>query len=202
MSLARLGTRKPAAAPPVELAAVLRAATDRAHQELELSLDLLGREPDRQRFRRVLERFYGFHAVWEQAIREREELRAFQEPRTRLPHLERDLAALGLPTAKLVDLPRCAAARDLANGLPQAIGSIYVMEGSTLGGQVIARALSGLDWVPPGGLAYFQPYGDRTGAMWRAFRAWADEMVPPQDHALAAAGAQRTFALLREWLTP
>jgi len=179
----------------------LRADTAGAHAELERDLDLLGRVSDRQRFQRVMERFLGFHIVWERAIRQRSALRSFHEPRSRLPHLRRDLAALGVTNAEQSALPRCAPAASLADDHARAVGSIYVMEGSTLGGQVIARGLSGAAWAPAGGLTYFDPFPGRTGDMWRRFGAWAEDVTTPDQHAAASAGANRTFALLRDWLT-
>lgn len=187
--------------PAAPLRQRLRADTAAAHAEMEAALDLLSRISDRQGFAQVLQRFLGFHIVWERAIQQRPALRAFQAPRTRLPHLRRDLAALGLTNAEQADLPRCEAAAELAADDAAAVGSIYVMEGSTLGGQVIGRALAQSDWSPPGGLTYFNPYQARTGEMWRAFGAWAETQAPAERHADAVVGANRTFAVLQEWLT-
>jgi heme oxygenase (biliverdin-IX-beta and delta-forming) len=183
-----------------DLTAHLRTATTSAHEELEASLALLSRVSDRHWFRTVLERFYGFHLVWERAIRRRPELRGFHGPRTRLPHLRRDLAALGSTTAELDGLARCEVAASLIDTHAGAVGSIYVMEGSTLGGQLIGRALAKAEWLPDGGLTYFHPYGAQTGEMWRSFRVWADDELDVTEHDAAAAGANRTFAMLREWL--
>jgi heme oxygenase len=190
-----------AADPPALLRQALRVATAEAHAELEAALDLVGRVPDRQSFVRVLERFLGFHIIWELAIRQHADLRSFHEPRSRLPHLRRDLAALGRTNAEQAALPACASAEGLADSAAAAIGSIYVLEGSTLGGQVISRALAGADWTPRGGLTYFNPYQARTGEMWRAFGTWAESRVAPAERDEAVAGANRTFALLQGWLT-
>jgi heme oxygenase len=190
-----------AAARPDALRQQLRAGTARAHQELEGALDLLSRVSDRQAFARVLERFLGFHMVWERTISRHPALRTFHEPRSRLPHLRRDLAALGRTNLEQASLPVCGEAAQLAASPAAAVGSIYVLEGSTLGGQVIARALGGADWAPPGGLAYFNPYQARTGEMWRAFGSWAEARVAAGERDAAVAGANRTFAVLQEWLT-
>ena len=71
---------------------------------------------------------------------------------------------------------------------------MYVMEGSTLGGQVIARRLA----LP---LRSLVPYGSRTGAMWRAFGAAARASLGPAERGLALEGARETFAVLQAWLT-
>lgn len=186
---------------PVLLSRELREATGAAHAELEAALGIFRRVSDRQAFVGMLERFLGFHLVWERAIRQHAALRSFHEPRSRLPHLRRDLAALGRTSAEQAALPRCAAAAALADSAAAAVGSIYVLEGSTFGGQVISRALAGADWAPRGGLTYFNPYSARTGAMWRAFESWAEARVAGPERPAAVAGANRTFALLQGWLT-
>ena len=185
----------------LQLRRQLRAATAEAHERLEGALDLVGRVPDRQGFARVLERFLGFHVVWERAISQHAALRPFQDGRSRMPHLRRDLAALGLTNAEQAALPGCAAAAGLADGAAAAVGSIYVLEGSTLGGQVISRALADASWAPRGGLTYFNPYQARTGEMWRAFGTWAEAHVAASEREEAVQGANRTFALLQGWLT-
>ncbi len=181
------------------LAARLRRETADAHRSLEEALDLLRRPLDRQRFKHVLERFHGFHTVWESAVRRHAALIAFLDARTRLPALRRDLLALGAAPSEVEHLPVCLAAADLARSEAEAIGSIYVMEGSTLGGQLIARALAEADWLPDGGLSYFNPYGRDTGARWRAFHAFAEARLPEDAHGAAVAGARRTFEVLGSW---
>jgi heme oxygenase len=178
----------------------LRAGTAQAHRELEAKLDLISRVSDRQRFLEVLERFLGFHLVWERAIGQHAALRCLHESRSRLPHLRRDLSALGRTHAEQAAAPLCAAAAALAEQPGEAIGSLYVMEGSTLGGQVIGRALAQAGWAPPGGLTYFNPYQARTGEMWRAFGAWAEANVAEDQWQAAVTGANRTFAVLRSWM--
>ena len=84
----------------------------------------------------VLQGFHRFHRAWEPMIVgliDRPDLLA---PRARLGAIERDLAALGAAPA---DGP----APDLTAlvGAAEGWGSLYVMEGSTLGGLVIAKAL-------------------------------------------------------------
>lgn len=182
------------------LALRLRRETADAHARLEAALDLLRAPLQQERFRHVLERFHGFHVVWEGTVRRHPGLRAFLEERTRLPHLRRDLAALGASLDEMEHLPACLAAADLAGCEAAALGSLYVMEGSTLGGQLISRALAEADWTPEGGLTYFNPYGRETGAMWRAFHAFAEARLPEATHGTAIVGARRTFEVLEAWI--
>ena len=104
-----------------------------------------------------------------------------------MPWLRADLGALGRP------LPAPVSFRLPSFG--EALGAMYVVEGSTLGGRTIVphvrRALGSA--VPT---AYFSSYGDRTMPMWSSFRRRFGELVATSDDLLAAArGAVRTFDL-------
>jgi heme oxygenase (biliverdin-IX-beta and delta-forming) len=82
----------------------------------------------------------------------------------------------------------------------QAFGSMYVIEGSALGGQVITPLLERhLGLTPAHGARYFHGHGPRTGAMWREFREVITHEVGAGDAAIDAAcdSARRTFAALR-----
>ncbi|MEJ1160654.1 biliverdin-producing heme oxygenase [Prosthecomicrobium sp. N25] len=187
---------------PQFLTYLLRQGTAQAHAHLEARLALLDGPADRARIRGLLARFHGFHAAWEPALARHDALRPVLAGRSRLPHLARDLGALGLDPAALAALPACPGAAGLAATLPAAVGSLYVVEGSTLGGTVIARALAKAPWLPAGGLAFFHPYGRETGPRWQALKAWIDGRGDDVDHAEAVAAAVRTFGLLAEWLDP
>ena len=178
----------------------LRARTAAAHHALETSLDLLGGAAGPQRMRTLLARFHGFHAVWEPTL-----ARSLQAPadfiaaRARLPALRADLATLGVTDDEIAALPRCEAAAALASSPAGALGSLYVLEGSTLGGQLIGRALATHAWWPPGGLRYFDPHGRETGVRWRETLALL-ESTPAAEHGALIAAAQATFGLLQGWL--
>jgi hypothetical protein len=98
-------------------------------------------------------------------------------------------------------MPQCAAAGGLGLFVEGALGSLYVMEGSTLGGRLISRALSEVSWLPPGGVVYFNPCGSRTAAMWRNFQNELTAHSSPAADPLIEAGALDTFAVLHGWLS-
>ncbi len=176
-------------------------ATSAAHQHLEHALDLLATPPDRAHFKRMLERFWGFHAAWEPALGALPQFADLIARRSRLPHLAADLKALGAADAEIAALPVCDAAASLMIAPEAAIGSLYVMEGSTLGGRVISRHLEGAAWAPEGGLRYFHPYGADTGVMWRAFQSELALASSERADPLIERGAIETFDMLRQWLT-
>lgn len=53
---------------------------------------------------------------------------------------------------------------------PQALGALYVMEGSTLGGRIIGNMIGRqLNLHSEAGLSFFIGYGDDTKKMWKRF---------------------------------
>jgi heme oxygenase len=80
----------------------------------------------------------------------------------------------------------------------QLLGAMYVLEGSTLGGQVITRQLA-LAGIPL--RTYFTGYGTRTGPRWKTFCQLLTEAAstdPDQDEVVASACL--TFQRLDQWI--
>jgi heme oxygenase len=181
----------------------LRHATRSAHDRIELALPFFDAGLTRTRYVRVLQALYGFYAPVEPLC----ELvvgasGAALELRTRrkLALLGADLAVLGHTRRDLEALPTCRALPTMTLA-SQALGVLYVLEGATLGGQIIARRLHdflGIDAV--GGAAFFGCYGERTREMWLRFAAHV-ERVPGLDLGAALAAAIQTFETLERWLT-
>lgn len=146
--------------------------------------------------------FHEFLMHWEAAIRIAlpERLRAWFDERRHAHFAAQDIAHLGLnaPTA-LCDAARSSVAGLTLDAMESAFGSMYVIEGSTLGGQVITPLLqTHLNLAPGQGASYFHGYGDRTGAMWREFRNVANQEVGDDETAIgtAAHSAAQTFSAL------
>ena len=180
---------------------LLRETTAASHARLEQSLDLLGSSAQAARFRALLERFHGFHRVWEPALADALGRDDFLVARQRTSLLHADLLALGMRATDIEALPACVEAAGLCGSAPAALGSLYVLEGSTLGGRHIARHLAGAPWLPPGGLRYFDPHGARTGQRWQETLARLEEAPAAWQHDMADA-AVATFDLLHRWLPP
>lgn len=161
----------------------------------------------REHYRHHLEALYGFYvpleALLDSILTELlPELRAAE--RWKLPLLARDLRALGHDAASLVQLPRATSLPQLS-GAPEALGCFYVMEGATLGGQLILRHLQRyFTGAPVGDFAFFRAYGEDVGPMWRAFgqavtRA-SDEAASEHFDARVIQGAKNTFDAFERWL--
>jgi heme oxygenase len=176
----------------------LRQETRPQHDGLEKALDLLSPTLELTRYQEILRRFHAFWRGWRPLahglLAEEADLLA---GRDRTPLLDSDLVHFGVPA-----LPDDGPLPALADA-DQALGSLYVLEGSTLGGQVIARHLEAtLGLYDGAGYAYFQGYGRRNGPMWAALRERLAHL--PAEGAAAdrlVAGARQTFSLLEQRLT-
>ena len=84
--------------------------------------------------------------------------------------------------------------------LPAAWGAMYVMEGSTLGGQLILKHLKkklGEDFNS----VYFSAYGTHTGTYWKRFMEHLAEVASSNQWEDAIIqGAVKTFSLLDMWM--
>ena len=183
----------------------LRAHTRAQHERIEARLDLPESIRTRDDYARVLSLLYGFHAPLEAALLLHEPALAkvgVELSDRRKAHKARaDLQFLGVdPTAIwfefCADLPAIPTWR-------HAIGSLYVIEGSTLGGQVIARHLGEhLRLQSDLHLGFFSAYGSRTGMMWRNFVTALNALdLAPESAADVLQGAQETFESLEGWIS-
>jgi len=183
------------------LSARLKTETAEAHRHLETALALLEDMPDRRRLTILLERFHGFHARYEPAVEAWISGLALPE-RRRLGTLRADLVTLGHDQQSIDRLPVCDAVTGVITGRASALGAVYVMEGSTLGGKMINRALRDTAAWPEGGIGYFDPHGARTGAMWNEVRHYIAAFSSADEDDEVIEAARETFALLARWLAP
>jgi heme oxygenase len=179
----------------------LREATRDSHDQVEGELRLLDGSLTPQRYREVLERFHGYYAVLEPALdawHEREGLLDWPA-RRKLHLLAADLGELGAPDP--ADLPMCPEVLAIASSA-EALGALYVIEGSTLGGAVIARRLRAQGFAPSA-LGFFSCYGSDVGGRWRTWSevttAWVGGDRARSDAVVAA--ARTVFSQLGGWLT-
>lgn len=118
--------------------------------------------------------------------------------RQRVPALLRDLRALGASSS----FPESPANLTPVRTVADAFGCLYVLEGSTLGGQIIARKLeSSLGLTSEHGCSFFSGADRNVAEKWLRFResiqafADSDAVHPP---AIVAA-AVRTFEVFIAW---
>jgi heme oxygenase len=178
----------------------LRSETSAEHRAVEDTLDLLSPDLTRDRLVDVLTRMHGFWAAaeagldaWAQA-RPADAEQVDWSGRRRTALFAADLAALGGTPAGRPELP------DVPD-TDTALGRMYVLEGSSLGGVFIDRHLATLPQLSDAGrLSAFSPYGERTGEMWHAFRTVTRARVAEGGDADRLVGAARqTFGALASW---
>ena len=166
----------------------LKRETQALHEATEARMPVLDPALDRAAYARLLAQMYALVAPLETRLLALELPASLAlEDRLKTPALRHDLAALGaaVPTERADWLPG-----DVAEGL----GTLYVLEGGTLGGQLIARHLGprlGLD--AGAGLAYFSGYGPQTGPMWKRFGEAMTREVAPEQGTAVVEGARQTF---------
>lgn len=162
----------------------LRRATHEWHVRLNHHPLLAGlSRPDypRSSYVSVLIAYHEFYRVVEAAI---ETAIARLSPgfdyasRRKLGWLEADLAALGVCPDTLPpwpgQLPRVPGIETLGD----LVGALYVIEGSTLGGQVISRHLLRQHGMGrENGARFFHAYGPDVEARWLDYLAWAESLA-------------------------
>jgi heme oxygenase len=97
-------------------------------------------------------------------------------------------------------LPQCADLPAIAT-LPSGVGCLYVLEGSTLGGQIISRRIAScLQVREESGGAFFCAYGDAVGQRWSEFKEFTNSHINHSGVQETIKAALQTFEALLAWL--
>ena len=181
------------------LRARLREETRALHERVEQRLDLSRPGRPLEWYRTVLKAFHGFYTPTEFVCPAygADAARWIDTVDRRKSHLLRaDLQHLGLTPGEVHQLPNC---REMTAPMTPSrqLGCMYVMEGSTLGGQYIVRHLD-RSWPS----AFFRSYGASVGSAWKSFCAVLDLAsadAEPVNCDEVVAGASETFKRLDRW---
>ena len=148
----------------------------------------------------LLQIFYGYFGALEDKINRyigNLQLPDYAE-RRKSESLFNDIKSLGNTVPQkpeVLDLPI------IENSL-QAFGALYVIEGSTLGGKIIAKLIANqLNLQNNNGLSFFTSYGDKTEKMWDGFKEILD--MQPQNQAdtkIILDAANDTFLKFKFWI--
>ena len=181
----------------------LRAGTAELHIALEKRLPFFTDQLDTDAFQRLMQAYYGFYRPLETALLESARIPADFDltPRLKAPILQRDLCKLGESVRTLEQLPICQHL-PVIDSSAACLGVLYVLEGATLGGQILRREMAQrLDLHGDNGGAFLDVYGAATGRRWKYFLDYLGRM--PEDasarHQVVSA-AQSTFACFEHWL--
>lgn len=178
----------------------LRSATRSTHEQLEKDISpiITDLKTDAS-YAALLRVFYGFYGPLQNAI-DKELDAAWLPDRTErrtpawimedLLYLRENMENIGL------DRETPAIGSNAA-----AFGALYVMEGSTLGGKMICKTLSGnLGLEPPHGLSFFYGYGHNTGARWKDFLIALDRFSDSPEETTVIDTANNVFLAFGNWI--
>ena len=180
----------------------LRRETSAEHLAVEGSLPLMSATLTVETYVRCLERMYGMVAGWEEtaAATAPEWLREMVVARRRRHLLESDLGWFGIAESEIWQHVERPGLPDLCE-VPEFLGAMYVMEGSTLGGQLIARHVEAVLLLETGrGSAFFRGHGAETGALWKEFCQVLRTRVAEDDAERVIGAAQQMFRAFGEWM--
>ncbi|QJE74513.1 biliverdin-producing heme oxygenase [Aerophototrophica crusticola] len=180
----------------------LRAATEVIHQQTEslpFAARLMAPDLDRDTYARTLARMLGVIGPLEAAVTEADRDGALGFlPLPQAGSIVADLFRLGWDEGRVGGLPLAP----LPPGLditPAAAGVAYLLDGSLLGGRVVARRLRDSLGPEVAGSLSFHADDPAASQQWQLCRAWLDGL--PADWADGAeAGALSAFTALRDWM--
>jgi heme oxygenase (biliverdin-IX-beta and delta-forming) len=168
------------------------------HDAVEQSVPLMDDELDVDTYVSCLRKLHGIITAWEEwtAPDAPAWIQTLLGARRRGQLLTLDLAWFGVdpPGGAKPTLPEM---RDTASLL----GAMYVIEGSTLGGQLIARHVELVLALTTGqGNAYFCGHNERTGQLWKEFCDALRTKVPDGETDTVIAAAKAMFGVFRSWM--
>ena len=178
----------------------LKAQTRPQHDAAEASPAMravLADDLARPAYRDHLARLLGFYGPLEPALSRVDGLR------DHLPDLDARLVKAGWLAEDLDALgpgPSAPAGPAPAYALADALGALYVVEGSTLGGRIIEKHLARtLGVSPDDGARFYHSYGEQRGDRWKALKAALDAFgeAHPDARPRVVAAAGDTFDALR-----
>lgn len=174
----------------------LKERTQVYHQQIErasLITQLMSSSISREGYYRLLKQFHAYILPCENIILN-SSWSSLLEGREKTSKLTSDFLDLGISNKRQCEvLPPLICREDI-------LGYLYVMEGATLGGQIIATILQErLGLTAQYGARYFNGYGPNTMEMWVEFCRLLNQLNTSQEQKLLIS-ASKTYTILIEWL--
>lgn len=177
----------------------LKAYTAKEHLELEQKLiPMIKDVKNVSQYAALLKLFFGFYAPLEKKLSDVVDLKNVITGMQlrKAESLKNDIIAIQSPVENVLlcdDLPGVV-------NLSSALGILYVLEGSTLGGKGIAGILKkNLATEAAIPFSFFLYYGDDTKKMWDRFKDKLDSTSNLSKDDLLSA-ASETFILFKRWI--
>jgi heme oxygenase len=176
----------------------LRRETLPDHHAVERSVPLMDEELDADTYLSYLLKLHGIIAAWEESAAPNAPswIQPLLAARRRGQLLMLDLAWFGADASGEARpaLPEMSDAASL-------LGAMYVIEGSTLGGQLIGRHVERVLGLTAGqGNAYVRGHNERTGQLWKEFCDALRTKVPDRETDTVIAAAKTMFGVFGSWM--
>jgi len=173
------------------LSTKIKEATKEAHQQLEKKVifKLKGIRNNAD-YADLLKYFYAYFNTIEQVIKPylTEQVLPDYAMRRNSGYLKQDIKELG---GSVSELPYVQAPQ--IGSTIEALGALYVMEGSIMGGSIIVQMLA--KYGVTKGTSFFSGYGESTGEMWGKFiTVLNSEAKDEKQEILAIKSANTTFS--------
>jgi heme oxygenase len=179
----------------------LRKRTKEEHQQLDHYLyPFIQQIRTTEDYSRLLKVFYGFFKPMQAQfdLYLSNDVISQYEFRRKPEWLLQDLASID---EKIHLIPQCSVLPAIDNQA-SAFGSFYVLEGSSMGGQIIAKKIrENLGYKTDDAISFFKGYGENSGNMWKNFLGdlvAINETVEQKEKLIAS--AQETFKKFKDWL--
>ena len=186
---------------PAGILKLLKANTSQLHERVEQRLQIFSPQFDLRAYTRLLTQFYGFWSPLEVELRKVSELSGSSlalDRRLKAHLLEADLRVFGIDPAVVSMCDRLPNVQTFS----RALGCLYVVEGSTLGAQFIARHLSERFQIGrDSGGAFFCAYEGEVIQRWSDFKAFLIRQADTDQYEGILSAARDTFEALDEWLS-
>jgi heme oxygenase len=180
----------------------LRSATASLHAAIEHRVNLSEESFTLGQYTQILKIFYGFYKPLETRIAAYGEQpeRWITGDRRKAHLLAADLQWAGLTQEQIDALPLCPLLPAVSHHAQQ-LGCMYVIEGATLGGQVIRHMAARHLGLNGAGTAFFSGYLEKTAVMWKAFcNLLLQSDLCESDRLAALDSARWTFLTLDRWI--
>ncbi|KLT66816.1 biliverdin-producing heme oxygenase [Pedobacter sp. BMA] len=182
------------------IANLLRTETAASHKELESLMyvnEIINNSLSVEQYKKLLTINYIIHQKLENKLANMLDADLASEldmkSRLKLSALEKDLAYWNIDSLTLPGLNFDLFIPEKNNA--EVLGALYVLEGATLGGNMIKRhILANPNFKDDeGGLNYYGVYGEELSAKWKSFVSILNETVSEADYERCIASANHTF---------
>jgi heme oxygenase len=170
----------------------IKEATKPAHLNLEkIVVQQLKSIKNNEDYAAFLKKFYTYFSQVEKAIAPHisEQLLPDLKERRNSSFLKNDIEVLGSDVASVKEVEVPVISNEVS-----ALGALYVMEGSIMGGRIIIQMLEKLGVTT--GISFFSGYGQETGQKWGVFTKVMNETATSEEDAVNT--ANETFELFEK----